>query len=331
MSEIDKRRLDVGKRIAALQSLLETSSPVLSGKACVYATGSFGRLEAGPESDLDLFIVGLDDGERKEKKFKSKLSNLDATCVKADLISAIRKLGIKDFDGDGKYLEHFSVYQLADSLGEPDDDYRNTLTSRLLLLLESTPLLDDGVYDQVIDEILVKYWRDFQDHKENFVPAFFGNDILRLWRTFCVNYEARTERDPDDKKEKGKIKNYKLKHSRLLTCYSAVLYMLHVYDAHNTVTPDHAREMVRLTPTQRLEWLHTNTKSDEAKEKIALLLSMYEHFLHSTTNEKELGKRLMDPGLKDDYAKSTYDFGNAMYDTMTLIGRGSFLHRLLVV
>jgi hypothetical protein len=55
------------------------------------------------------------------------------------------------------------------------------------------------------------------------VPAFLANDILRIWRTFCVNYEARTETEPAEKKAKRKLKNYKLEHSRLLTCYSALL------------------------------------------------------------------------------------------------------------
>ncbi|WP_458424931.1 nucleotidyltransferase domain-containing protein [Methylorubrum extorquens] len=303
----------------------------ISDKACVYATGSFERLEAGPESDLDLFIVGIDTGDRKKKLYKSALSNLDATLVKADLISTTRLLGIKDFDGDGKYIAHFSAYEIIDSLGEPDDDVKNTLTSRLLMLLESTPLLGEGVYKIVIDDLLEKYWRDYADHKDDFVPAFFGNDILRLWRTFCVNYEARTEREPEDLKKKGKIKNYKLKHSRMLTCYSALLYMLEVYREKKSFDPDDARHMVSMTPTQRLEWLIENSKSSEAKEQLTELLTLYDEFLKSTSDEKLLGDRLMDPQLKEEYAKSTYKFGDTMFKAMTLIGGESKLHRLLVV
>ena len=331
MSEIARRRSEVATRIDELRSHLSSASSKLAGKACVYATGSFGRLEAGPESDLDLFIVGLDVGDRKKKIYKSKLSNLDATLVKADLISATRTLGIKDFDGDGKYLAHFSVNEIADSLGEPDDDSKNTLTSRLLMLLESTPLLDDGVYNQVIDELLYKYWRDYADHKADFVPAFFGNDITRLWRTFCVNYEARTEREPDEMKKKGKVKNYKLKHSRVLTCYSALIFMLEVYNQNGSVSPEAAREMVALTPTKRLEWLKANSTNRAVGGKIDQLLDLYEEFLRSTISEDELGSRLMDPKLKSNYAQSTYKFGDTIFEIMGLIGSQNRLHRLLVV
>lgn len=331
LEEIRSRRGQVKERIAALQSSLNDSARKISGKACVYATGSFGRLEAGPESDLDLFIVGIDAGDREKKIYKSALSNLDATLVKADLISATRFHNIKDFDGDGKYLAHFSAYEIIDSLGEPDDDLKNTLTSRLLMLLESTPLLGEDVYKLVIDDLLEKYWRDYADHKNDFVPAFFGNDILRLWRTFCVNYEARTERTPDDLKKKGKIKNYKLKHSRMLTCYSALLYMLDIYREKKFFDPDDARHMVSMTPTQRLEWLLEHSKSAEAKEQLSELLNLYDDFLKSTSDEKVLGNRLMDPDLKSDYAKSTYNFGDTMFKAMTHIGNGSKLHRLLVV
>jgi hypothetical protein len=51
------------------------------------------------------------------------------------------------------------------------------------------------------------------------------------------------------KKAKRKLKNYKLKHSRLLTCYSALAYLLAVFATRQTVTPDDARKMVSSTPT----------------------------------------------------------------------------------
>jgi hypothetical protein len=62
--------------------------------------------------------------------------------------------------------------------------------------------------------VVEAYWRDFLDHRQAFVPTFLTNDILRLWRTFCVNYEARTQTEPARKKAKRKLKNYKLKHRR---------------------------------------------------------------------------------------------------------------------
>ena len=187
-----------------LRSMLKEAESLASGKACVYATGSFGRYEASLHSDLDLFIVGKTEIRKgKVTKPGSSLSRLDEICIKADLIEVTRKAGIQDFSGEGRYLVHYSVEEFTKALGTPEDDVTNTFTARLLLLLESCPLLEPNVYREVIDEVIAAYWKAYEDHRTDFIPAFLGNDILRLWRTFCVNYEARTARVPDEEKLKA--------------------------------------------------------------------------------------------------------------------------------
>src|SRR5208282_5352561 len=99
------------------------------------------------------------------------LRTLDEILVKADLIEAVRSLQIPDFSGDGEYLLHYSVAELIATLGTPEDDVTNTFTARLLLLLESRPLLEPTVYRDVIEPVVTAYWRDYQDHKNEFVPA----------------------------------------------------------------------------------------------------------------------------------------------------------------
>lgn len=208
MSELAERRSQTARRINELRDQLKTAEQLAVSKACVYATGSFGRCEASTHSDLDLFIAGKRDGNPgSDGKEGSRLKTLDEICIKADLIKVTRQLGIPEFSGDGRYLVHYSVHEFTQALGTPHDDVTNTFTARLLLLLESQPLLEETVYKEVIEEVVDAYWRDYEDHRDSFVPAFLGNDILRLWRTFCVNYEARTERMPDEEKAKGKLKN----------------------------------------------------------------------------------------------------------------------------
>ncbi len=218
------------------------------------------------------------------------------------------------------------------TLGKPEDDVTNRLTARLLLLLESRPLVEPEVHKEIVEEVIASYWRDYEDHKSNFVPAFLANDILRLWRTFCVNYEANTEREPDDKKAKGKLKNYKLKHSRLLTCYSAILYFLAIYGQQNTVTPGNAMAMTRLTPTERLEWLLEQEHLNHAHGAIAELLSQYEGFLSETNNSEErLVSKFKDKKTSQTYTKQAHQFGDTLFEVLTAIGEGSRLHKLLVV
>ncbi len=204
MNELESRRSSTEQRLSALRSLLVGAEARANDKACVYSTGSFGRGEASAHSDLDLFIVGRDaqGAPNSEKKPRSQLRRLDEICIKAELIHATKRLGIPDFSGDGEYLGHYSISDLIETLGTRQDDMSNTFTARLLLLLESRPLVGDAVYREVVEEVVSAYWRDYEDHKDDFVPAFQTNDILRLWRTFCVNYEAGTDREPPEKKLK---------------------------------------------------------------------------------------------------------------------------------
>ncbi|NYD84173.1 hypothetical protein HD884_004282 [Ochrobactrum intermedium] len=328
MSYLNKRREHTSEKIQNLHGQLNRAADLLRDKACIYATGSFGRLESGDNSDLDLFIVS--------KTIDTKvgpaalLSNLDAIVVKAELISAIRKLDMPEFDGDGKYLAHYSVNEFTDSLGKPEDDAKNTLTGRLLLFLESQPLLGGDVYRDIIDEVIANYWRDYGDHADDFMPAFLANDILRLWRTFCVNYEARTQRDPQDKKIEGKIKNYKLKHSRMLTCYSALLYLLGIFKLNKTVSIDSAKEMTKLTPTDRLEWLLQDRSFESIHDPVKKLLSKYEEFLERTDRPKD---ELIVEFEKNstEWMKGSYEFGDLMFETLQELGKDNKFYRLIVV
>lgn len=201
VGELADRRRQTEERLAILTAHLQDAERFAAGKACVYATGSFGRCEASSHSDLDVFILGKSASDESKR---SLLSRLDEICIKADLIEATRAHGIREFSGEGRYLVHYSVGELRTSLGTPEDDVKNTLTARLLLLLESRPLVGKTVYAEAISDVLEAYWRDYTDHRNDFIPAFLTNDVLRLWRTFCVNYEAGSSRSPDDKKAAGK-------------------------------------------------------------------------------------------------------------------------------
>lgn len=326
---IDARRASTIERLDELRGKLDRAAGIASARACVYLTGSFARGEASEHSDLDLFIVG------RGKATSRELSNLDEVCIKAQLIEVTRTLKIPDFSGDGEYLTHYTIDELVGKLGTANDDATNTFTARLLLLLESQPLIGDATYSDTIDGVLAAYWRDYEDHSTEFMPAFLANDILRLWRTFCVNYEARTKTDPPEKKAKRKLKNYKLKHSRLLTCYSALACLLALYKSAGTVSPDDARDLVKRTPTMRLEWLRDLDAT--LAPRIDPLLEMYAEFLRSTDQpEDKLVDRFLDPSFSKEQIKAASKFGDEMYLLIDSIGRAGGgapnpFYRLLVV
>jgi len=321
------RRAYSSEKLNELRALLEAARTHAEGCACVYVTGSFARGEATKSSDLDLFIAGLADD-----KGNRQLSRLNEICIKADLISATRRLAIPEFSGDGEYLSHYTVEQLVKSLGSQENDAKNTFTARLLLLLESRPLVNNTIYSQVISDVVSAYWRDFEDHKNDFEPFFLCNDILRLWRTFCVNYEARTTVENAEKKANRKLKNYKLKHSRLLTCYSAIAYLLALVTQKKTVTPDDALAMSGLTPTGRLEWISNHIGLPVAQGSISELIALYERFLDQTAGgEDALLTKFRDAFDGRFLLVQAGEFGEKMHGLLFEIGIGQRLYRLLIV
>lgn len=328
MGEIlDRRRSETAERISQLRKELKQAEKLCGNLACVYMTGSFARGEASHQSDLDLFIVG------KEGLSQGRsLPALDEILIKADLIEATRKLGIPDFSGGGEYLKHYTVKELIGTLGTPEDDAKNTFTARLLLLLESSALLGEAVYTDITHEVIGAYWKDYQRHKNDFSPAFLANDILRMWRTFCVNYEARTASEPEIEKAKRKLKNYKLKHSRLLTCYSALLYLLSVFSKTHTVSPTDTVHMISLTPTQRLEWVLSQPELAHVHDKTRQVIEHYEEFLTNTEVPKDqLIASFLDKDASRKYFQSADNFGDLAFDLLDAIGKKNRFHRLLVV
>jgi predicted nucleotidyltransferase len=326
VGELLKRRTATELQIETLRGKLKEADALCLDKACVYATGSFGRGEASAFSDLDLFIVGK--GTRKEPA----LSRLDEILVKADLIATTKALGLPEFSGDGQYLVGHTLGGLVGTLGKPEDDVENTFTARLLLLLESFPLIGESVYQQITNDVIVAYWKDYEGHKSDFIPAFLANDILRMWRTFCVNYEARTQSAPEKEMAKRRLKNYKLKHSRLLTCYSALLYLLAIFSKNKTVSPTDAKHMISLTPTARLEWMVSQRELEDAHSSLGKLIEGYETFLSNTdAPEEELIRRFMDRRQRTDYLDSAYRFGDLVFEVLAIVGKKNLFHRLLVV
>jgi hypothetical protein len=85
---------------------------------------------------------------------------------------------------------------------------------------------------------------------------------------------------------KRKLKNYRLKHSRLHTCYSSLLYLLAIYSAKDTVSIEDAATMVHLTPTERLEWILGQGHCASSHAKITELPKSYETFYTAPMNQK---------------------------------------------
>jgi len=91
-----------------------------------------------------------------------------------------------------------------------DADTNTNLTRRMLLLLESRELHGD-VRRSAIEQILGRYL--YESHAPGQPPRFLLNDVVRYWRTICVDFEGKAAGGPDPK---WAVRNAKLRTSRKL-------------------------------------------------------------------------------------------------------------------
>jgi predicted nucleotidyltransferase len=284
------------RRLEELGERLRPVKPHLAGKPlCVYATGSYGRLEAWEGSDVDLFFLYDGSGGPGDR-----FPYTDFVRLAAALVDAADAMGFPPFSGDGRYLDVHYVDEMERVLGSPRDDSNNAFTARLLLLLESRPVHDAELYEQLLERVVGFYYRDFEDHPQEFLPVFLTNDILRFWRTLTLNYEHHRLKlldlvgeELELKKVESALKNYKLKVSRLATCFSMVAALS---AAEVPVLPRRVVDLCRMTPADRLAELRQH--SGEAASVVDELSAIYSEFLESTQRDEQ--------AVVDDFRDAAY-------------------------
>lgn len=236
-------------------------------RLCIFAAGSLGRFETGRQSDIDLFFIAHSDSPSTSAR---TISRLEEIRIFSDLIRLTEALKLPEYSGDGRFLKIHTLNDLIEATGDSSrDDSENLFTTRLLLLLESKPLSNDNLYQQAICRVLDNYLRDEKGHRD-FVPLFLLNDILRYWRTLCLNYE----RDRSLAKPWWK-KNLNLKFSRLLTVYSTVLAIV----AEHLKTTDDFRAFIELVPLQKLAVTLDRMGDHSLLAGFSEILDDYESFL----------------------------------------------------
>lgn len=229
----------------------------------VFVAGSLGRHDSGENSDLDLFLTS---------SAEVPISHLDNVKCLASILGVYDELGYGQPSNDGEFLKIFNIPQHESCVGSARDDGVNWFTVRMLMLLESKPLSDPQLYRRHKEEILKFYFRD-RDNGSQFKPLFLLNDLLRFWRTLCLNYEnARSGPTRSWKK-----RNFNLKFSRMLTVFSTVLPM--VLQSH--VNQEWLLDLTEKTPLERLAVGLDMLDDAQLSRGFTIFLDDYEFFLHT--------------------------------------------------
>ena len=288
---------------------------------CIYVTGSFGRLEASEHSDLDLFFV-------KDSPLEDvQMSRIDEILMDAALIATCRNMGFPDFSGDGEYLEVHYLHKMRRHLGGRSDDYENLFTARLLLLLENLPIYNEVLYQSVLRQITESYFRDYGRHEGDFQPTFLMNDILRFWKTLCLNYEHSRNNLTNDETEirKSQLRNMKLKFSRMLTCFSLVIPLA---VPRQSISIDDCVQLMQERPLERLQKVALD------RDKVGLwdaLSEEYGWFLDRTGRSRDEVLHWIGSGPNRSEAETRAGrFGDTMYSLLSSVAEPATM-RVLVI
>lgn len=336
-TELSRRREYSHENILKLKSGLEeaTASSLSSeaplDNASIYATGSFGRLEASEGSDLDAFVVGCPLAGRDDQE----LSRLDQKVLIGRVIEVARNLSFPEFDGDGEYIRYYSAGELNKNIGTPQDEIQNTFTARLLRLLESAPIGSPEVHHRVLDNVIDLYWRDYDDWSSSFRPTFLINDILKYWRLLCVDYEAKMTIDHDgheERKRQRRVKNLKLRYNRIMTCFSTIAALCNEYTLNGTIDKNTARAICEKCPLERLLSIARTSSDASVTDRVEKILSGYSRFLElAALGKPQLVEKLEKASVFNAERATANEFGTDFYELVRLRSQESDLFRYLVI
>lgn len=318
-----RRRAESMTRLETLRQRLESISGIGDiERLCVYVAGSHARGDASIHSDIDIWFL-QDDVVSGDSQ---NAVNLKTINLMAAVIKHLAEMDAPEPSNDGEYLRILSLHEILEHLGGPQDDYKNHFTARMLLILESYPVYGASIYENALSEIIGSYMRDYEDHAEDFRPIFLVNDIIRYWKTLCLNYEHRRNQIGEAGKIKQKVRNFKLGYSRLLTCFAAVA----VLSEMNHVTKEELIATCQKTPVERL--LSLAERRHSTKDAVATALTSYHWFLKKT--------EMSNPDLHEYFSvrenrviafQHAKKFGDQIFDIVKLASEEAGTFRYLVV
>ena len=322
------RRLLIERRLYSVTRLHDLQSS-LSGRRhvsyfdnmTIFASGSYGRLEASNHSDIDLFFL-----------LRAERTELDEFHVPeirmlSDIISVGDNMHFPKFSNDGEFLKIIFLNEMLKDLGSRTDDYNNHFTARMLLMLESRPIYNSAIYRHCITETISTYFRDYRYHPNDFEPTFLINDILRFWKTLCLNYENRRNQEEERKKVKQKIKNFKLKFSRLLTCFGTIAALAAYKDV---LSATEVERICALTPMERIAEVAERVPGAHPSANRAL--ELYCWFLERTAlSTEDLEAYSSSKDNKHEAFDYAQRFGDTIFDILRAIDADHPSLRYLVV
>jgi len=239
----------------ALKNMRSVASKLFGGRTDIVigVNGSVARREYTSKSDIDLFVLS------------TRQDAIDVNKVEEDFRAALSKQELKLPSEDGVFEGVLPTEQLLGPIGG-DDDINQTLTRRMLFLLEGEWIFNQPDFEELRERLIERYVRD--DLEDDKLALYLLNDIIRYWRTICVDFELKTSEGDKPRA----IRLAKLRISRMLLCFAGFVA---VAEANELPVNEKRARLVELFSMQGIERLEKTlgSKFFKAKECYGSFLS----------------------------------------------------------
>lgn len=221
----------------------------------VITNGSYARREASKLSDIDFYLIKRSAEVLVDEEKVSKLIS--------EHVDKPPSVG-------GAFNQVCLIEDFTKNVGGLDDN-NSSMTRRLLMLLEGEWLYNESIFSEVRNNLVNFYVSDHITERQ--IALFLLNDIIRYYRTVCVDFNYKTV-------EVGKswgVRNIKLAFSRKLFYFAGVIVVAET--AHLTPIEKRAKllELFSLSPLEVLR-LKFGDEADFSHE-------MYADFLENISEQ----------------------------------------------
>lgn len=225
--KIIQARAESAKLVADIRNGMQGTASGI----CVVVTGSVARGEITSQSDFDSYAIC--EGSAKKKAAQQELNSVQ------------RLIALRDSSIGGAFGGVHLKSELVKNIGG-NKETNDSFTRRILFILESKNITGEKEYSKILKNIVDNYIREDITHHQ--LGRYLLNDIIRFYRTMCVDFEHKT----NNMNKPWGVRNIKLVFSRKLIYFSGVVMCAELAEMRMEEKRRRLMELASMTPIERL-------------------------------------------------------------------------------